>query len=114
MDMVSSLKPELWQVLPPRPHEPMTLPLAQQLELATGSFREAIRNQELTALLIAAQRLCALARANRFGPLAWHAAAVAAMCSERPDDTERLAELAAGLELALGAAFIRLGSGGGA
>jgi hypothetical protein len=104
---------ERWQVLAPPAEQRAPAPLAEQLELATAIMREAIRNQELTGLLIGAQRLFNLARAHRFGPLAWHAAAVAAMCSERPEDTKRMAELMAGLELALGAAFIRIDPAGG-
>lgn len=74
------------------------LPFASTLERAIGTLHEAILNQELTSMLIAAQRLYKLARAERNGPMAWHAAALAALCSECPDDTTRMSELLAGIE----------------
>lgn len=112
--MALRMQTERWQVAPPPADQPPPVSLADRLELATATLREAIHNQELTSLLIGAQRLYNLARAHRFGPLAWHAAALAAMCVERPNDTRRMAELMAGLELALGAALMRLDPAGGA
>jgi len=76
-------------------------PFATTLRRAAGTLREAILNQELTSMLIAAQRLYVLARAHHHGPMAWHAAAFAALCSEQPDDTTRMSELMAGIELTL-------------
>ena len=95
MDMVMDFAPVgSHRRTPPRPL-PMTL------ERAVGTLREAILNQELTSMLIAARRLYALAHAQRLGPLAWHAAAFAALCSEQPGDTTRMSELMAGIELML-------------
>ena len=76
-------------------------PFATTLERAADTLREAILNQELTSMLIAAQRLYNLARAQRNGPVAWHAAAFAALCSEHPDNATRLSELMAGIESTL-------------
>ena len=76
-------------------------PFATTLERAAATLHEAILNQELTSMLIAAQRLYNLARAHRHGPMAWHAAAIAALCSEQPDDTARLSQLMAGIESTL-------------
>lgn len=66
-----------------------------------AALHEAVLNQELTAMQLAAQRLCAFARTYRLGPIAWHAAAICSLCGENPDALDRLVQLLDGLELAV-------------
>lgn len=66
-----------------------------------AALHEAVLNQELIGMRIAARRLCAFARVHRLGPVAWHAAAIEALLIERHDALPRLAQLFEGLELAV-------------
>lgn len=82
------------------------LPAAALCRLA-ATLHEAILNQELTSMQIAARRLCRFAREHHVGPVAWHAAAIEVMCAETPHEIARLVQLLDGLELAIEKAIER-------
>lgn len=78
-------------------------PLLPRAELCrrAAMLHEAVLNQELTSMQIAARRLCSFARVHRLGPVAWHAAAIESICAESPTALARFTQLLDGLELAI-------------
>lgn len=68
---------------------------------AVATLHEAVLNQELTSMQIASHRLRDYALRHGLGPVAWHARAIATLCTEAPNDLRRLAELIEGLDFSI-------------